>query len=117
MVAWQARLKQHGLKTAILSNMGDTVLESVSKAYTWIHNFDVLVWSYQLLLAKPDAAIYHYALEKLGVAADEALFIDDKIENIEAARKLGMQACQWATVERLREDLTAAGLDGELPLP
>jgi len=117
MVAWQARLKERGLKTAILSNMGDTVLESVSKAYRWISNFDVLVWSYQLLLAKPDPAIYHHTLGKLGVAPEEALFIDDKLENIEAAQKLGMRAIQFSTVDRLREDLVAAGLDRELPLP
>jgi len=48
MVAWQNRLKQRGLLTAILSNMGDSVLASVEQEFAWIKGFDVLVWSYQL---------------------------------------------------------------------
>ena len=47
----------------------------------------------------------------------EAFFIDDKIANIEAALTLGMKAHLFATPERLREDLMAQGLGGELPLP
>jgi len=57
MVAWQVRLKQHGLKTAILSNMGDSVLARIEREFAWINGFDVLVWSYQLLMAKPDPQI------------------------------------------------------------
>ncbi len=117
MVAWQLALKQRGLKTAILSNMGDDVLASVERAFDWIHGFDVLVWSYQLGIAKPDPKLYRHTLAELGVRAEEALFIDDKLPNIEAARALGIQAIQFSGVERLREDLIAAGLDGELPLP
>jgi putative hydrolase of the HAD superfamily len=117
MVAWQAALKQHGLKTAILSNMGDVVLASIEQAFAWIENFDVRVWSYQLRMAKPDPAIYHYTLGQLGVAAGEALFIDDRAENVEAARTLGMQGVQFSAVEQLRAELIATGLDSVLPLP
>jgi putative hydrolase of the HAD superfamily len=117
MVAWQQRLKAHGLRTAILSNMGDSVLESIEREYAWIRNFDVLVWSYQLGMAKPEAAIYRHTLEKLGTRPGETLFIDDRRVNIEAARALGMVAIEFTTAEKLREDLTAAGMDGELPLP
>jgi putative hydrolase of the HAD superfamily len=117
MVAWQRALKQRGLLTAILSNMGDDVLASVERAFDWIHRFDVLVWSYQFGAAKPDPAIYRHTLGKLGVQPEETLFIDDKLENIEAARALGMVAIQFSTVERLRQDLAAAGLASELPLP
>ena len=117
MVAWQQQLKAHGLRTAILSNMGDSVLASISKAFPWIDNFDVTVWSYQLRMAKPVPAIYTHTLNQLGVQAPEALFIDDKLENVEAARTLGMLGVQFSTVDKLRQDLIAAGLDGILPLP
>ncbi len=117
MVAWQAALKQRGLLTAILSNMGDSVLESVERNFDWIHRFDVLVWSFQLSLAKPDPAIYRYVLAKLGTLPDETLFLDDKPENIQAAHALGMKAILFSTAEQLRADLIAAGLDAELPLP
>jgi len=116
-LAWQQQLKQRGFLTAILSNIGDAVLASVEREFDWIRRFDVLVWSYQMHMAKPDPAIYRRALEELGVRPEEALFLDDKKANIEAARALGIKALQFSTVERLRADLIANGLAGELPLP
>jgi putative hydrolase of the HAD superfamily len=117
MLAWQFALKQHGIRTAILSNMGDTVLASIQREFDWLPRFDVLIWSFEHKMAKPDPAIYSLTLDKLGVRPEEALFIDDKQANIDAARALGLIAIQFSTIEKLREDLIAAGLDSQLPLP
>jgi putative hydrolase of the HAD superfamily len=117
MVAWQSAIKQRGLLTAILSNIGDSVLASVEREFDWIHRFDVLVWSYQLGVAKPDPAIYRHTLAQLGVQPEETLFIDDKRPNVEAARALGIQTIEFSTVEQLRASLIAFGLDRALPLP
>ncbi len=116
-LAWQQQLKQRGLLTAILSNMGDNVLASVERAFNWLPRFDVLIWSYQWHMAKPDPAIYRLCLNKLGVSPEDSLFLDDKFVNVEAAQALGMKALQFTTINRLREDLIAQGLDSELPLP
>jgi putative hydrolase of the HAD superfamily len=117
MLAWQLQLKQHGLRTAILSNMGDSVLENMKREFDWLPRFDVLVWSYQLRIAKPDPAIYLHTLQQLGTRADETLFIDDKQINVDAARDLGMPAIQFSHIEKLRQDLISAKLDSDLPLP
>jgi putative hydrolase of the HAD superfamily len=117
MFAWQQALKQRGIKTAILSNMGDNVLANIERTADWLPRFDVLVWSYQLRMAKPDPAIYLHTLRELTVEPDEALFLDDRQGNIDAAKALGMRAILFSTVEHLRDDLIAAGLDRELPLP
>jgi len=117
MVAWQLALKQRGFLTAILSNMGDNVLENMLREFDWLQRFDVLVWSFQLRMAKPDPAIYQYVLQKLGTGPEETLFLDDKLVNIQAAQALGIKAIQFSTVEKLRIDLVASGLDAELPLP
>jgi putative hydrolase of the HAD superfamily len=117
MLAWQQQLKQHGLLTAILSNMGDNVLANIEREFLWIHNFDALVWSFQHQMAKPDPAIYRLVLEKLNVRPEESLFLDDKLVNIEAAQALGMHAIQFSTVDKLRADLVALGFDEQLPLP
>jgi len=117
MLAWQQQLTQHGVLTAILSNMGDNVLEKIERDFDWIHRFDVLVWSFQLHMAKPDLAIYRHTLAKLGVRPEEALFLDDKLVNVEAARALGMQAIQFSTVDRLRAEMISSGLGQTLPLP
>jgi putative hydrolase of the HAD superfamily len=117
MVAWQLELKERGFLTAILSNMGDNVLENMQREFAWLSRFDVLVWSYQLLMAKPEPAIYLHVLKELGTKPEETLFLDDKLINIEAAQALGIRAIQFSTIEKLRTDLVAAGLDAELPLP
>ena len=117
MLAWQQRLKQRGLLTAILSNISDNVLASIEREFAWIHEFDVLVWSFELRMAKPDPAIYRHVLDRLGTGPEETLFLDDKMANIEAARALGIQALQFSTIDRLRADLIASGFDGGLPLP
>ncbi len=117
MIAWQSALKRRGLRTAILSNIGDDVLASVERAFDWIYRFDVRVWSYQFGAVKPAAAIYRHTLAQLAVEAGETLFIDDKRPNVEAARALGIRAIEFLSVGQLRADLIAAGLDAELPLP
>ncbi len=117
MVAWQLELKRRGLLTAILSNMGDAVHERMKREIDWLARFDVLVWSYELGVAKPDPAIYRYVLEKLGTRPEETLFLDDRLVNVEAAAAMGMKGVVFSTVEQLRSDLLAQGLDGVLPLP
>jgi putative hydrolase of the HAD superfamily len=117
MVAWQLAVKQRGLLTAILSNISDNVLEIIEREFAWIHRFDVLVWSYQFGAVKPDPSIYRHTLAELGTQPEETLFIDDKRPNVEAARALGIQAIEYSSVEHLRKELIARGLDGVLPLP
>ena len=117
MFAWQNQLKARGLRTAILSNMGDTVLDAMKQEFDWLGRFDVLVWSYQLRMAKPDAKIYLHVLDQLGMQPAETLFIDDRQANIDAARALGIRALTFTSTEKLRQDLIAAGPDNQLPLP
>jgi putative hydrolase of the HAD superfamily len=97
--------------------MGETVLASIEREFKWLHRFDVLVWSFQLGVVKPDPAIYKHLLEKLGTRPEETLFVDDKAENTAGAEALGIRAIEFSTVEKLREELIAAGLEKELPLP
>ena len=117
MLAWQEELKKHGICTAILSNMGDTVLANIEREFNWLPRFDVLIWSYQHNMAKPDPAIYKLTLERLGTRPEEAIFIDDKQPNIDAARALGLIGIPFSTVDRLREQLIELGLEKQIPLP
>jgi epoxide hydrolase-like predicted phosphatase len=57
--------------------------------------FDSLVISAEAGMMKPKAEIYQLALEKLNVRAEEALFVDDFIENVEGARAVGMSAIHF----------------------
>ncbi len=117
MLAWQLKLHQRGFLTAILSNMGESVFERMKREFAWLSRFDVLVWSYQLGLVKPDPAIYHHVLKALAVEPSQALFIDDRPVNVEAANALGMRGFLFNTAQQLRQDLIAQRLDGLVPLP
>jgi FMN phosphatase YigB (HAD superfamily) len=51
------------------------------------------------------------------VAPENALFLDDKPENIAAAAKVGLNAVLFESIEQLRRDLEARGLQAGLPVP
>jgi putative hydrolase of the HAD superfamily len=115
MLNWQLALKQRGLLTAILSNMGDTVHAAMEHELSWLSRFDVLVFSHELHIVKPNAEIYRYTLKKLGTRPEETLFIDDRPENVRAALALGMKGALFSVVEQLRSDLARQGLAAQLP--
>jgi HAD superfamily hydrolase (TIGR01509 family) len=67
--------------------------------------FDQLIISAEVGIMKPDVRIYRLALEKLGVAPAEAVFVDDSIVNIEGARAVGMYAIQFTRPDQTLEEL------------
>ena len=117
MLAWAAALQDAGLLTAILSNMGPDVLRTMRQEFAWLAHFDQLIWSCELGIAKPDPAIYSLTCEKLGVPLSEALFIDDKQENVGAAEHLGLHALQFLGIPQLRRDLADRKLLQDYPQP
>jgi 2-haloacid dehalogenase len=72
--------------------------------------FADIVVSGDELLTKPDAAIYHLALERFGVAAADAVFVDDRADNIAGAEAVGMHGLLFTDAEALRADLARYGL-------
>ncbi len=72
--------------------------------------FRDIVVSGAVKLLKPDAAIYHLALNRFALAPAEALFIDDRAVNVEGARAVGMHAHQFTDAADLRRRLEAEGL-------
>lgn len=117
MLSWAKSLADSGLKIAILSNMGADLLAYMRQEFAWLGDFDHHTWSCELGIAKPDPAIYTYTCEKLGVAPAEALFLDDKVENIDAAEKVGLTAIQFRNIEQLQQELEECGLLKEALLP
>ena len=117
MLAWAAALQDRGMLTAILSNMGEEMMRYVQQEFAWLQHFTQHTYSCALRIAKPDAAIYSYTCEKMGLAPEEALFLDDKPENVEAARSLGLHAVQFRNVPQLRMELEKQNLLPGWPLP
>lgn len=96
-------------KIGVLSNAGDATLERLLQWYPYDHFVEEFVISAEVKMAKPDAEIYQLALESLDAKAEESLFVDDLIENIEAAERLGITGI-WhrdndETIARLKDIL------------
>ncbi len=61
-------------------------------------------------LAKPDERIFELAMRRFGLAGDDALFVDDRADNVEAALTAGMRAHPFVDAPTLRVRLVAEGL-------
>jgi putative hydrolase of the HAD superfamily len=116
MIAWAGLLQRSNIATGILSNIGDAMEDGIGRRCPWLAQFQHLTFSHRLRIAKPDERIYHHAVAGLGVAPAETLFLDDRLENVEAARAVGLNAIQYATHEDFLRDFTAGQFTG-LPLP
>ncbi|HVM73067.1 MAG TPA: HAD family phosphatase [Anaerolineales bacterium] len=67
--------------------------------------FDAMIISAEVGVMKPDPRIYQVALEKLGVAPAEAVFLDDFPANVTGARAVGMQAIHFVQPEQALDEL------------
>jgi epoxide hydrolase-like predicted phosphatase len=77
-------------RTAIVSNSGDGARREEFRRYPLAGNFDPVIYSHEVGLAKPDPRIYLLLCERLGLAPSEVAFLDDVPANIEAACELGI---------------------------
>jgi putative hydrolase of the HAD superfamily len=112
MVAWLHALAAAGVPTAILSNMARDTWELLGPQFDGV---GCLTLSFEIGAAKPEPAIYLRCLESLGVEPGEALFVDDRRENVEAARVLGIDAVLFEGEDPLAAELERRGLDWPLP--
>jgi epoxide hydrolase-like predicted phosphatase len=104
-------LRADGYRTAILTN---NVKEwgSYWKRSIPLDLFDLIVDSCDVGLRKPDPAIYHLTCERLGVAPEAAVFLDDTRRHVEAARQVGLHGIlvrdPWAALAELDAVLESA---------
>lgn len=82
-------------RTALLSNAWDNLRSLMANDWHISDAFDAIVISAEVGLMKPNPKIFDLVLEKLGAAPQEAVFIDDFKENIEAARRQGLNVIHF----------------------
>ena len=103
MFSLAGRLRKAGYKTAILSNTEMPVVEIINKQK--YDSFDITVLSCLEGTVKPERKIYDLALNRLGVSAEQTLFIDDKPENIDGAKQAGLQTILFKTIEKFKKNI------------
>lgn len=112
LVALIRMLRARGLPVALLSNAPPGRRASASAAGRWGMGalFTVQVFSYEVGALKPDPRMYHAVLTRLGVAPEEALFIDDAPANIEGAQAIGLDAILFTGMSNLLASLGERGV-------
>jgi len=116
VLAWADQLRRAGYRTAILSNLPRPLGEELRATPGFLDPFDHLTFSYELRKVKPQPEIYLDAIRGVGVEPSEALFLDDRPDNVEGAQAVGMKALLYSTWEdfvgggRAHYDLPAPGL-------
>ena len=79
-------------------------------ATDFARQFDAPMASHLLGYCKPDPRAFQAALDRMGATAAETVFVDDLLENVEAARALGFRAFQSTTPAELIQGLQRAGV-------
>ena len=100
-----AALKEKGYKIYLLSNYSEELFHVHTKGAKFLNVLDGGVVSYQVHALKPDREIYEILLKKYSLKAEECLFFDDRMDNVEGAKKAGIHAIQVTSREMLNETL------------
>ena len=93
-----------------LTNWSAETFPIVFKRYSFFSLFDGIVMSGEEKLIKPDKKIFELMLERYHLKAENALFIDDNINNIQAAKELGFSTIHVQEKTDLKTELSALGL-------
>ena len=101
--------KQYQL--AILSNTNSVHYEHIKENYSIIGLFEHILLSYEMGTMKPDVEAYEKLIQATSTPASQHLFIDDRIENIIAAKETGMDGIQYKSVKGLTAALRQKGIN------
>ena len=105
-----AELRAAGVRLLGLTNWSAETFPPARTRYEFLSWFDGIVVSGEEGVIKPDARIFRILLERYGIAADEAVFIDDNPGNAAAAQALGIHGIHFRSPELLRRELETLGI-------
>jgi len=98
-------------RVAFLSNSNEVHAELIPRKFSALfQKDDRFVFSHRFRVAKPDPEMFRRALEIIGALPQHVVFIDDLIENVLAARTIGIRSFQFTNVDALVRELEAEQL-------
>jgi len=103
-------LKHTGYSLYGLTNWSAETFPYARAKFAFFDLFDDMVISGAVGHVKPEPEIYHILLEKIGRPAQECLFIDDSLPNIQQANTMGFATIHFVSPEQLKQKLTEMGL-------
>lgn len=93
-----------------LTNWSAETFPFAQVRYDFLGIFEDIVVSGAEMMKKPDPRIYQLLLTRNRLTAEECIFLDDNIRNVEAAKKEGIHAIQVSSPKQLQNDLSALGI-------
>jgi putative hydrolase of the HAD superfamily len=102
--------KKEKYRLIMLSNIGPIHHENIEQNFKEVLFFHDYVLSYMTGYAKPDKEIYELAIKKSKCKPNQCLFIDDLEENIDAARKSGIQTIHFKNFKQFEKEFYRLGL-------
>lgn len=103
-------LKANGYKVYLLSNYGDRSFQNAKRDFEFIKLVDGYVISYEVKHVKPEPEIYEALLDNYNIVPEEAVFLDDLAENLEAAEKFGLHTILFTNLEDALEQMRKLGI-------
>lgn len=101
-------LQSQGYQTAMLSDVTQYQAEIIRKM-GYYDLFNPVLLSYEIGVKKPNPEAFEILLKTLQEQASSVLFIDDRIENVKAAKNLGIDSIQFSSPEQLKTELGKRG--------
>lgn len=109
MFSMAESLQRSGCKTALLSNTEIPAMDFfIEQRYNC---FDFQFFSCIEGITKPQKKIYENTVKKIGCEPDEAVFIDDKPVMVDGAKKAGLNAILFESIDQVKKELTKFGLN------
>lgn len=105
MIAAQAALRRRGVPVYLFSNTNPLHFEHLKREHAFMGEFDACFLSYEIGWMKPDARIYEALETATGLSGSQLLYIDDRVENVEAGAKRGWHAIHHVQPARTIEAL------------
>ena len=93
-----------------LTNWSAETFPIALEQFDFLNWFEGIVVSGTEKMRKPTAEFYHLLLTRYGVEAQQAVFIDDNLRNVQAAQAVGLHTIHFQSPEQLREELAALGV-------
>lgn len=109
MLTYVDALRERGYRVALLSNVTEPRAEFIRKQGFYRH-FEPVVLSCEIGVSKPHKEAFVTLLNQLGASAGDCIMIDDKPENIAAARRLGIDGIIFSSVDDLGTELAKRGI-------
>ncbi len=85
-------------------------IDYIKSIHPFLNLFEHMIFSFELGMTKHFPSTFSKALERLNIAADECLLIDDHQRNIDAAAKAGIKGIRFENYNKLLNDLKAEGV-------